>query len=342
MAADSPQTSSHGAAVAGSGAGRRRLDIRAFPAARLGWGNVASQRLGEAPIHDASGKLTGMVVVEVLYITSNPRQLVQEVLAAFGIITVLGIMATAIPILAVSFLFAYFVARRFTRRLEDVSQVATSIAAGDLTQRAPTAAGTRSPPWLITSTAWPRICRPPCASWKTPASRRWGALKSRQMLVASISHELRTPLAVVRAHLEALLERRPAAVGVGGGSGGDADGEITAPPATLQALQNETERLASLVDDLFTLSRAQTGAIQVTVQPVDVAALVDDVAALMARWRSGKGRSRSPCRPLPACHPPRPIPTACGRSWKTSSAMPCATPLTAASSSSPLPRRMGR
>jgi signal transduction histidine kinase len=103
------------------------------------------------------------------------------------------------------------------------------------------------------------------------------ALSMRQQLVANISHELRTPLAILRAHLEGLLARNPVPAGTGPGEGA----EVVVSAATLHALQSETERLESLVDDLFALSRAQAGALQLQREPVDVAALVDEVAALM-------------------------------------------------------------
>jgi signal transduction histidine kinase len=55
-------------------------------------------------------------------------------------------------------------------------------------------------------------------------------------------------------------------------------------------LQAETERLEALVDDLFALSRAQAGAIEMRLQSVDVSALVEEIAALMRPLAQREGR----------------------------------------------------
>jgi signal transduction histidine kinase len=102
------------------------------------------------------------------------------------------------------------------------------------------------------------------------------ALRIRQDLVANVSHELRTPLAVLQAQLEALTLRERVAAGSARGD------DVLLPAATLEALRGEARRLESLIDDLFALSRAQSGGLEVTCRPVDVAAIVDDVVGLMS------------------------------------------------------------
>lgn len=63
--------------------------------------------------------------------------------------------------------------------------------------------------------------------------------------------------------------------------------EVVVSVRTLEALEAEIERLEPLVEDLFTLSRAQSDALQVHCQPLDVATVVDEVAGHMrplAQW----------------------------------------------------------
>jgi signal transduction histidine kinase len=101
------------------------------------------------------------------------------------------------------------------------------------------------------------------------------ALRTRQELVANVSHELRTPLAVLRAHLESIEAHAPAHTVRTG-----EDTEVLVPPETLHALRAESERLERLVDDLFALSRAQEGRLEVQIAPVDVGSIVDEAVEL--------------------------------------------------------------
>lgn len=88
---------------------------------------------------------------------------------------------------------------------------------------------------------------------------------SRRQLVAWISHDLRTPLAGIRAMSEALE-----------------DGIVT---DTLEVadyarrIGTETQRLSSMVDDLFELSRIQAGAVALNLTQISTEDLVADAMA---------------------------------------------------------------
>ena len=95
------------------------------------------------------------------------------------------------------------------------------------------------------------------------ARRRERALEaSRRELVAWVSHDLRTPLAGLRAMAEALE-----------------DGVAEDPTRYHRQIRREVDRLARMVDDLFELSRIQSGALSLTLERVDVGDLVSDVLA---------------------------------------------------------------
>ena len=85
---------------------------------------------------------------------------------------------------------------------------------------------------------------------------------TRRRLLADVSHELRTPLAVIQGNLEALL-----------------DGVYPADEAHLRPILDETRVLERLVDDLRTLSLAESGALPLHREPVEPAVLLEDVAA---------------------------------------------------------------
>ena len=91
------------------------------------------------------------------------------------------------------------------------------------------------------------------------------AEKSRRELVAWVSHDLRTPLAGIRAMAEALSD---------GVVSEQADVERYA-----NQIVGETNRLSSMVDDLFEMSKINAGTLRLEMEPVDLHELVDEVLA---------------------------------------------------------------
>jgi signal transduction histidine kinase len=86
--------------------------------------------------------------------------------------------------------------------------------------------------------------------------------QSRRQLVAWVSHDLRTPLARLRAMAEALE-----------------DGLAADPPRYHKQIRAEAERLAAMVDDLFELSRIQSGTLSLALDWIALEDLVSDVLA---------------------------------------------------------------
>lgn len=89
--------------------------------------------------------------------------------------------------------------------------------------------------------------------------RRRQAESSRRELVASISHDLRTPLASARLMVEAIED----AV---------LDGETER--SYIVRIRAELQRLDRLIDDLFELSRIESGSFPLVIEPTSVAELV--------------------------------------------------------------------
>ena len=87
----------------------------------------------------------------------------------------------------------------------------------------------------------------------------------RRDLMIDVAHELRTPLTNMRGYLEALN-----------------DGVI--PPSTdiIALLQDETLRLAQLVEDVLQLARADAARNRLTLEPLDMGALIRETFATMA------------------------------------------------------------
>lgn len=86
--------------------------------------------------------------------------------------------------------------------------------------------------------------------------------KMRRELMADVSHEFRTPLSLMQGKIEAMQ-----------------DGILPSDAATLSSLHDATLRLSRLVDDLHQLALADTGALSLRREPVDLRSLLDAAAA---------------------------------------------------------------
>lgn len=262
-------------------------------------GRPTGSVVAAAPLLTRGGRVPLIVTVQIETLQPSARQFLQGTLAVFGVSTVILILATAFPLLILSFVFSYLVARGFTQRLGAVSGVATAIASGDLSQRAPVTSANEIGRLAADVNRMAAHLETTMGELQAARARAVGALEARQQLVASISHELRTPLAIVRAHLESLVLHRTATHGTLALA---ERGDIPVPAATVAALQGETERLSALVDDLFTLSRAEAGGLHVHLEPADVTAIVNDVAASMGPLARNNGQitltvEAQPCLP---------------------------------------------
>src|SRR5207244_788103 len=96
--------------------------------------------------------------------------------------------------------------------------------------------------------------------------------KARRHLMADIAHELRTPLTIVQGKLEGLL-----------------DGVYPRDDERLQGLLEDTRVLARLVEDLGTLSTAESGALALSKEPTDIVALAHDVVASLSARAEAAG-----------------------------------------------------
>ena len=94
----------------------------------------------------------------------------------------------------------------------------------------------------------------------------------RSDLVANVSHEIRTPLTAIRGYVETLLQNPPS------------------DPADTQyflgIIEKHSERLSRLTEDLLTLSDLESGKVQLDLQPLDCARVIQ--SALEMFWAQAK------------------------------------------------------
>src|SRR5258706_11008934 len=85
--------------------------------------------------------------------------------------------------------------------------------------------------------------------------------EQRRNLTADVAHELRTPLHIIQGNLEGIL-----------------DGVYQPTPEHIQMMLEETQILSRLVEDLRTLSLAESGHLPLHKERVNVADLLEDLA----------------------------------------------------------------
>lgn len=108
----------------------------------------------------------------------------------------------------------------------------------------------------------PREVRALARSFNAMSERLDANERQRRRFLADVAHELRTPLTVIQGRIEGVI-----------------DGVYPADAAHLEPALDELRALERLIEDLRTLSLAETGTLALAVEPVEPALLVNDVVA---------------------------------------------------------------
>ena len=186
-------------------------------------------------------------------------------------------VAMLLIVLPPSALFSYLFAQRTTRRLETLADATSVLRGGDYTVRIPVEGEDEVAQLQADFNAMAADLERAHQALRAERDTVATLLRSRRELVASVSHELRTPVATLRSYLESTRIHW--------------DGTSPATlPHDLEVMERETIRLQSLINDLFTLSRAEVGRLEVRTAPTDVGALAQHCIETMAplAWQSGR------------------------------------------------------
>jgi len=161
-----------------------------------------------------------------------------------------GLLATLAAVVAGTLLF-----RQLTTPLQNLTQAAENMAAGDLDQRVE----------VHSRDEVGELARAFNAMSDALARNE----ELRRNLMADIAHELRTPLSVIQGNLEAIL-----------------DGVYEPTPENIAVTHQESLLLARLVNDLRELALIEAGQLQLDLEPTDlevVARLVEEAFRPRAR-----------------------------------------------------------
>ncbi len=94
--------------------------------------------------------------------------------------------------------------------------------------------------------------------------------------VGTVSHELRTPLTAIKGFIELVAD-------------GDAGPLSDAQREFLQIASRNTDRLGSLINDLLDVNQIEAQRLEIRVEPTDLSAILEDVAATFRAMAESKG-----------------------------------------------------
>ncbi len=178
------------------------------------------------------------------------------------ILNAFGVIQISVPqfqwFLPVGILFLVFVVaigalatrnlRRVSRPLDELAEASAKVAEGDFSAR-------------VSVTGPPEV-RTLLHEFNSMAEHLQVNDQQRRNMLADVSHELRTPLTVIQGNVEGIL-----------------DGMYSADEARLKSILEETQVLSRLIEDLRTMSLAESGSLPLRREPTDLGELIRDTVA---------------------------------------------------------------
>lgn len=205
------------------------------------------------------------MVVEKFERTYKPGLPLWVLVAQFiGVIGLIILALVGIPAVPIGILTGIRRARAISRPVAMLAATADRFAHGDLSARVQVKGQDEVASLQHSFNAMAERLQGALAREAAQRERAEQALAANRELVANVSHELRTPVSIVRAHLEALTS------------------EPERGEAYVRIALTETDRLEQLVEDLFALTRLESQALSLSLEPFDAGSAVREAIESLA------------------------------------------------------------
>lgn len=185
-------------------------------------------------------------------------------LVPLAVVTLVMMLIILVVVLPPSILLAYLAARLTTRRIKTLAAATAALRGGDYTTRLTVEGEDEVASLQSNFNGMADALQQAMTDLQAERDAVAQLLESRRELMASVSHELRTPVAILSGQLEGMQARL-----------------ATTPPEALAhdvtIMVQETERLQRLLDDLFTLARAEVSRLELHRQHMDVRDVITHV-----------------------------------------------------------------
>ena len=210
--------------------------------------STGSERDGDDRVRVAVQRLTVPAAARVYFaLAGEPLDVVEDELASLRVI-----LSSSVPIaLLLTGLGGWFLARKSLAPVVAMAERADRIGTGDLGGQLPVA-NPRDELGRLAET------------FNRLLARMAMAFGQQQQFMADASHELRTPIATARTAAAVTLQQPHRS-----------EDEYR---QSLQIVQDQSDRLARIVDDMLTIARADAGEYPLRAEPLYLNELVDEVA----------------------------------------------------------------
>lgn len=210
------------------------------------YGYTVGQTVPEALINnaiavEADGQTIAWIIPDTKYqfkLSAEEELFLQRTTLAIGLAALAGVLAAVI--------IGFLLSNGLLKPIRRLTQASQAMARGNLEQQVP----------VTSQDELGQLA----ATFNQMSADLALADQQRKRLTADITHDLSTPLQVISGYVEMLEE-----------------GETTLTPQRLEIIKTEIEHLRRLVGDLSTLSAVEAGGLEMQLQAVHPAALLDRV-----------------------------------------------------------------
>lgn len=171
-------------------------------------------------------------------LNAEEKVFIQRTNLIIGVAALAGVLAAVI--------IGYILASRLIIPIRRLTQVSSLMAMGELQQRVPV---TSQDELGQLSTAFNKM-----------SADLFENDQKRKRFTADITHDLSTPLQIISGYIEMLQE-----------------GEVTLTPERIEVIKTEVEHLRRLVGDMTTLTQAESGSLDIQLQPLNPVVLMEHI-----------------------------------------------------------------
>ncbi len=206
--------------------------------------DVPRDLLKQAVEVEVDGKTVAWILPDNKYqfaLNAEEQLFLRRTNLAIGLAALAGVVAAVI--------MGYLLAGRLIRPIRLLSTASKRLAAGDLQQQVPVTSHDEL--GQLTET------------FNMMSAELFEADQKRKRLTADITHDLSTPLQIISGYIE-MLE----------------SGDVSLTPERIEVIKAEIEHLRRLVGDMTTLTQAESGALELLLQPTDPSSILEHVARI--------------------------------------------------------------